>query len=92
MAEFIRAEDCQGNAHTYWRASRTSSRGDIVLGCGATDSEAEVAVDVRLKELESFLALDPKSQLKILYDKPDMSHRDLEHAVRLLIRVVGVRG
>lgn len=91
MAEFIRAEDCQGNEHTYWRADRTSSRGDIVLGCGATEAEAESEADRRWKELESFLALDPKSQLRELHNQPQLCQRDLEHAVRLLIRVVGVK-
>lgn len=88
MAVLIKAEDCQGCEHIYYRATRTSSRGDIVLGCGGTEAEAEAAADSRLKELETFLALDPKTQLAMLCRQPQLSQRDVEHAIRLLARLI----
>jgi len=56
-----------------------------------TDQEAERLADERLKERNGFIAMTPVERFRMILERGDMSQRDMEVAIRLIGRILGVK-
>jgi hypothetical protein len=72
----------------FWNTTAIASDKSIVLGRGATQDQATDEAYKQLIEYESFLALPPAKQLKVLVSQERILDTDKERCIRLLAELV----
>jgi hypothetical protein len=72
----------------YWRADRICDDGRFVCATGITQVEAEVAANIKMVEINTYLKRPSKEKLRVLLDQSSLGSTTQEEAIRLLADIV----
>lgn len=88
QAYYVSGEDCQGQPSAFWRAEGRDSRGELLLGGGATEQEAIDNVTQRLKVVEEFYQKRPIEQLEHITQQERILSEDVTKAIKIIARIL----
>ena len=84
-ARYIEFDEGLGGS---WWEFVPDSEGYAVTGTGATKEQAEADAARKVAARNEFLAQAPETQLRALVDQKELSHFDMNRAIRLLAQII----